>query len=1733
MKKSAKILSFILSVLMLFSVFSCATPVFAADVNEAVTQKEYTDKLLTEAVDTEKEQAEIVCEVEEKRDEYSKTYKRADGSYTAVISRTPLHTVKDGVWADIDNTLESEGEILKNAEGSYDIEFPETISSNEKITVTNKGESIAFSVNDIGSSSAVVTASEAENTDVIEEDLSKTVSEITYESVNENTDIQYVVASGFVKENIIVNSKSSVKDTYPFNIEKGNLTAVLDENNNLIFKNGENEIVFEIPAPVMTDADGAVSYGIDVTVENADKPVLTLTYTPSKEWLNSSNRAYPVVIDPVIALPSENDIIIEDTVIYYTSDNLNSLNTNYANSPFGIIADTGSENEFTKGNVLVKFNMEAFNGFKAPGIAVTDVNYMGSGNVMGGNILAKPINGAWDSTTITYDDVYPSDGSDPVITYENEITDYFTGIPSNTEAEEASTVYFNITGLFNQWLKGERENTGFALVPENSNVNSMIVMGGYVNAVNSNEKAYFDSYCTIDYVDTTGANDSFEYLTQEIGRAGTSSVNTFTRALSVNRSDLSMDGLRLPANVEFNYNSAFNSFIDIFFGIVNAEYGSNEVFCSPYGNNWMPSYLQYIVSLADNEYQFFTDEGTLVTFNQKEKTVTETEDGTESSSTVITFEPSETSDSGYTLELIDENGQVTFENMKLTSPGGNELYFNADGLVNRICEAESGTDGVCDEINIVSDEDNGLVIDYITDGSGRKYDFIYDGESGLLSEIKCITSEETQIKAGTTNADLKVTYGYDENGNLTSVTYPDGNSVTYAYSQENLVEVKNIDNYSIQYTYDNLGKVNTITEKSGTEQGNFITLEDLKNRQVKITDAYLGTQIQQFGKDGRLQYTFDEKGNFCKSEYAPANDENVYSFGDWQISSENLLKNGSFENASALNSSKAKYWNGYFERVEAPEPEKDSEGNITGFDNSYFGDYAYLISNENETTKYIYQKTDVENSGSYTLSAYVKCVTEGSLTFKITAKDASNNSDSVATRTVTNAEDWERVSLTYTPTPGFVPAEIKVEIGFENSNGSYYVDCVQLESGLGTADYNFVENGSFNNADENWSEADIVSENINGKSINAVKLTGGLPYYEQNGEAYELKDSVSAITQNVKINGKKGDIYSLGGWFKGLFDDNYINPDFIPSYANTNAQLTNSLAQLKVSYNYIQTVKDDDGNDIQETVTENFAINFAPHNNGWQYAEDSFALKGDVESVDVTVITKNIPTASFAAGIELSLNNSAVSFFENEAEETVTETNESEATEETAACPCESCEESDCSCRCESEEVCTCIQCKRQGYIETTSEDGKTELSKSFDGEKYMQSSATYSDDFNYVISETDSNNISSGYAYNNNGTLTGVTDGEGNSTTYAANAMGYVTLAESDVSGLTDNAVKMAISYVYNGDLLTTVNEGDVQYTYEYDSWGQLKKVSVDGEAIITYNYGNNIFRQQLTSIVFGNYDSGFTVEYTYNSSNDITEVEKYVLVDGERDTITYSYEYDNLGNLKSISDDGTGHKITYTNTGLVITDIAENQVIYEIEDAEIPEETEETGKQPVSITKETANGVLYTHNVYESSYDSLSGKTTECEAVSGGKTIGTQTVSDWFGRNEAVTVMTKDPTDESVTDFASITSQYGYVTTDNVTTNLVSFVTNTITGEEANTVNYSYAYDSNGRITNISTVSSVPNLSGASQYIYDEAGQLVKEIVGSASYEYAYDSKGNISSRKTYSNGTLTKTDTFTYGA
>ncbi len=1704
MKATVKIISVFMSFVLFIGIFPSAATVFAQEYNENLNVQAYKDKLLSETVSHETTKAEILCEVTEKRDEYSKTYKRADGSFTTVFSSVPLHSFKDGKWSEIDNSLQTENDVIKNADGVYNIEFPETITENEKITVTNDGESIAFSINDINDSSATVTTSETDENDIIENDLSKTVSEITYESVDDKTDVQYVVSSGYVKENIIVNDESAVKDSYSFEIEKGNLTVILDENNSVIFKNEKNEVVFTIPAPLMSDAENALSYDIGVSVSGTDKSVFTLTYTPAKDWLNSKDRVYPVVIDPVIVFPSSEDLIIEDTVIMSKESESEAKTTNYSNSSDGIISDTDE----VKSNVLVKLNMGAFSGFKKSNVEITRVDFLGDGFINGGNALLKPIVGAWNSQTITYADVFPENNAESVITYENTVTDYFTGTSPQGTSNEATNVHFNITSLFKEWLSGERENTGFAIVPESPSVNGYMFIGGEY-APQGTVTHTFSSYCSVDYVDTSGNNDSFEYLTQEIGRAGAVNVNVFSRGLSLTRSDLSMDGLRMPVNVQFNYNSALSDYLAMF-NAVNELYGE-AVVVPPYGENWSCSYLQMLTELVEGQYMFYTSEGTLVTFNQKEETVTSDGDGESTEATEIVFEADEGSDAGYYLELKNQEDGLLYTNMTLTNPSGEVLSFNDDGFVTHISESEANTDGTYDSITVNYDEDNPFVINSVVDGVGREYAFIYNAQTGLLAEVKCLTTDGTPVKAGTTDVDLKTAYTYDGNRNLTGVTYPDGKTVTYIYdSNNNLIKVQNIDGYNIIYTYDALGKLNAITEYAGNTKGNYIELTPLGNRQIKVDDAYYGSTTYQFGVTGMLQYQFDEKGNYQKSFDAAANDESVFEMTGWETASENLLKNGSFETSSAILSNRAKHWSGGFERVTN--------------DTAPTGNYVYDISSESAVTEFLEQSVEVKNVSPYTLSVDVKNATEdnadGKLYLKIIAKNSSN--DTVTKMlSVENAEEWTRYSVTFNPVTEngtFKVTEITACIGFNNSQGAYYIDNVQLESGKGTADYNLIENGSFNNSTDKWSEAEVVEENIYGKNANAVKLQGGLPSYVQSGDNYVLEDSLCAITQNVTINGKKGDIYSLGGWFKGLFDDNSLSGYAQPEFSDTAPALTDSVAQLKVTYTYNQTATDDNGAETTEALTENFAVDFAPHNDGWQYAIDSFALKGDVEAVDVTIITKNILQDSFATGIELTRNDSAVStLLEDEEDTDVNESEETEDVTENCTCGCEDCMYGEnCPCTGAVNEACQCPECLR---TVTSAKDsfGNIISNRSTNGRLYIESLSTFTSDGNNLLNYTDENGSVYGYNYDVlNGILKSVSNPVNGGTAmsgidYSYDASGNVVSISSRAS---DTEVQ-DIQYVYTDDKLSDIITDNEVYRVLYDAWGQVLSVNIvvfDGTSenlvpLVEYTYGSNENRGQVKTVKYINSTSEQNLyEYSYNDDGTVYNIKL-------NNSDKHNINYDNLGVLTSIENVG-GRTVNYTDNATYIYD-DEGAIVY-------VSSTDDEG-----LVTEENYGISYEEAETVSDYDSATGTSTQTDSlkISDKYRLEQKSKTDWFGRKNADEINVYSISGDETQILGSIDTEYSYPEAEDGKTSLavekhINMVYNGVDKEPSIFDGYYYEYTSDNKIAAQSTLNADGTTNPKYSYEYDKLGQLVRynDAASGKTYTYTYDSNGNILTKSVY---------------
>ena len=117
-----------------------------------------------------------------------------------------------------------------------------------------------------------------------------------------------------------------------------------------------------------------------------------------------------------------------------------------------------------------------------------------------------------------------------------------------------------------------------------------------------------------------------------------------------------------------------------------------------------------------------------------------------------------------------------------------------------------------------------FLIKTITDGSGRKYRFSYDADYRLTS-IQVFDSNGNAVKVKDNNGnsvDLKYVYEFSEQGEkvqLTSVTYPDGESVSYIYTDDGIT-AKNIDGRALEYKNPKNGSITLI---SSSAELNFIS----------------------------------------------------------------------------------------------------------------------------------------------------------------------------------------------------------------------------------------------------------------------------------------------------------------------------------------------------------------------------------------------------------------------------------------------------------------------------------------------------------------------------------------------------------------------------------------------------------------------------------------------------------------------------------------------------------------------------------------------------------------------------------------------------------------------------------------------------------------------------------------------------------------------------------------------
>lgn len=480
-----------------------------------------------------------------------------------------------------------------------------------------------------------------------------------------------------------------------------------------------------------------------------------------------------------------------------------------------------------------------------------------------------------------------------------------------------------------------------------------------------------------------------------------------------------------------------------------------------------------------------------------------------------------------------------------------------------------------------------------------------------------------------------------------------------------------------------------------------------------------------------------------------------------------------------------------------------------------------------------------------------------------------------------------------------------------------------------------------------------------------------------------------------------------------------------------------------------------------------------------------------------------------------------------EEETTVEEVTEEETTEEEfiSLCPCGECPEYECSCICESEEVCTCVQCKRNVHTETD-EFGNVTAEKAFDGTKTLISElSVYSADGTQLLSSTDSSGNTAYFAYNDAGFLRTVTAGS-SSGTADYDAMGNLISFSQSVSGLSDGNT-MSNTYTYEDDRVKTISHNGFTYEFTYDAWGNQTTAKIGTTVLSENTYGTGENKDRLSSTTFAN---GQTVSYIYDENNNITAV-SYNGVE------RYSYIYDEDGMPQSVTDNLSGLKTVYSELGTEIRKTADNSLLFAAT-------SDENGNETHNIA---GDSITY---VYDGEYNSVTGVYTD--SISFEKTgaitsdgitsnfstdANINTVSDWFGRVTEKS-LDIDIVSDDVNFNLDSAIELTYADTETTATTKVTSLTSSVTnGSNTVTQQEYYEYDSVGNITGIYKIEENEKVY-YNRYYYDEANQIVREDnrLGEFTSAYTYDVGGNIVSRirYPYTEGDLTgltATETHTY--
>ena len=240
-----------------------------------------------------------------------------DGSGTVELYLSPVrYQTASGAWRMIDPEISvstaNGKQTLASADAPVRIDFLTKVSEDRLVTLSRDGYELSLvpvpqtgllrmEAYDVRYLTGTATATRASG----DTSASRTSYDgLRYEDVFGNgIDLVLTPTGTGLKEDIIFPSVPG-QNSFSFLLDADGLTPVLREDGNAYLLDGDtSEIVAALPLPVMYDSsnvDCNFSYEIGVTIEQLPDGRYLYTLTPDRDWLTSSDRVYPVTLDPTV-----------------------------------------------------------------------------------------------------------------------------------------------------------------------------------------------------------------------------------------------------------------------------------------------------------------------------------------------------------------------------------------------------------------------------------------------------------------------------------------------------------------------------------------------------------------------------------------------------------------------------------------------------------------------------------------------------------------------------------------------------------------------------------------------------------------------------------------------------------------------------------------------------------------------------------------------------------------------------------------------------------------------------------------------------------------------------------------------------------------------------------------------------------------------------------------------------------------------------------------------------------------------------------------------------------------------------------------------------------------------------------------------------------------------------------------------------------------------------------------